>query len=68
MTCKALSRFGLQFVIGLLLLFPTTVLLNQLEITTRLPVEGFSRGVVILIVCVWMPTAFLHFYEVRRRA
>jgi hypothetical protein len=68
MTRETLSRFGLQFAIGLLLLFPTTVLLNQLEVTTGVQVEGFSRGIVILVVCVWLPMAFLRFYEVRRRA
>jgi hypothetical protein len=68
MTRESISRLGLQLVIGVILVFPVTYFLNLFEVTTKIPVEGFFRGIVILVFCVWPPVAFLHFYEVRRRA
>jgi hypothetical protein len=68
MTRESLCRLGLQLAIGLILVFPVTYFLNLFEVTTRIPVEGFSRSIAILVFCVWPPMAFLHFYEVRRRA
>ena len=68
MTRQTLSRFGLQLAIGLILVFPVTYFLNLFETATRIPVEGLLRGMVILAFCVWPPMAFLHRYEIRRRA
>jgi hypothetical protein len=68
MTRESLSQLGLQLAIALVLALPVHYLLNQFEIATHIPVEGFSRGAVIGIVCVFLPSVFFRYYEIRRRA
>jgi hypothetical protein len=52
---------------GVTLAFPVTYFLNLFEVSTKIPIEGFSRSIVILVFCVWPPALFFHFYEIRRR-
>ena len=68
MTRESLARLGIQLAIGTILVFPVTYFTNLFEVTTRIPVEGLSRSLVILVFCTWPAFAFTHFYEVRRRA
>jgi hypothetical protein len=62
------SQFGSRLAIGLALLLSLRNGLNQFESFTRVPVEDVSRGLPILMVCILMLHAFLHYYEVRQRA
>jgi hypothetical protein len=62
------SQFGSRLAIGLVLLLSLRNGLNQFASFTRVPVKVISRGLPILMVCILMRHAFLHFYEVRQRA
>jgi hypothetical protein len=68
MTQKTLGQFGLRIVIGLVLLLALREGLNLFEAVTRIPVAEFWRAIAIAIVCVFLPQALFHFYEIRRRA
>ncbi|HEY2008482.1 MAG TPA: hypothetical protein VGH23_05810 [Rhizomicrobium sp.] len=65
---KALSRFGMQVAIGLVLLFAVREALNRFELLAGVPVDQLLRSIVICAVCVLLPRILLHFYEIRRRA